>query len=59
MLVPMKNVRAQINKPNEEQKPSKMVTLEDENSRTKKKSNKRVRMEDDEPMMVEQGTIKK
>jgi len=36
-----------------------MMTLEDENSRTKKKSNKRVTMEDDEPMMEEQGTSKK
>ena len=52
-LVPMKNVRAQINKPNEERQPSKMLTLEDDNSRTKKKSNKRVTMEDDEPMMGE------
>jgi len=31
------------------------MTLEDENSKAKKKSNKRVTMEDDEPMMGEQG----
>ena len=35
-----------------------MMTLEDENSRTKKKTNKRVTMEDDEPMIGEKGTIK-